>query len=651
MGATSNGEDSRVGGGWLGRYQLRDRIGQGGFATVYRAWDSALSREVALKLLLPHLMDDADTRARFIEEARLLARLRHPNIVTVFDVEDARERVLFTMELIDGVTLSEITAAGTRLPLTQTLDLLRGIGDAVDHLHGAGIIHRDIKPSNVMWEPAGRVVLMDLGIARTLNTSRTPSRELLGTPGVIAPEQIRGEPAGPAADVYALGVMAYQLLGGRPPFEGDAGAVLHAHAYAAPPPLYAHAPGMPDAVYAAIDAAMAKEPAQRPSSARALVEALAVGAEAQPRTSERSWPPTGFAVDTAPRTHQRSVWRARPMQRAGLVGLVTLLVLSAVILGVAATRGEDDKPPATAAVVSDLRVLDPATGNPSDVVHGGDSLTICFGLTPGTDREPLSIVVAAEGMPAGGTRGQRIVARAELVSNRSGDGCRPVPVIQPPLPAGRYQALVQHGATTLARHDFTLLPGSGDIRTSDTFDDPAQGALPQSSPHPEQYTTKYDGGEYVIAKTNPGWPGIPFALLPGDYADAALTVDVRLTGEVTDRYIALGCRTSSAQLDDGYRLSVNVGRGTVTLDRWDRGRFTPLLTETPTNALRRGSQSNRIELRCAGTEIAVSINAVRVAAVEDGIHRHGQLWIGVEADASRRHSVEARFDSLVVYQP
>lgn len=652
MWATGSGEDVRAGSAWVGRYQLRDRIGYGGFATVYRAWDSALNREVALKVLLRRLMDDADSRGRFIQEARFLARLRHPNIVTVFDVEDTREHVFFTMELIDGVALSDVTADGMRLPLAQTVDLLRGLGDAVDHLHRAGIVHRDIKPANVMWEQSGRVVLMDLGIARTLHTSHTPSRELLGTPGVIAPEQIRGEQAGTAADVYALGVLAYQLLGGRPPFEGDIATVLHAHAYAMPPPLHLFAPGMPHAVYTAIDAALAKEPAYRPNGARAFTDALAAGAGIHARPDQGSWIPAGPHMAPLFRECARSVRRHRLARRAAVGGLVAMVLVSAVALAIGAMRGGDNEgQDATAPIVSDPRVLDPTTGNPSEIVHAGDSLTVCFGLTASPDNEPLSIVVAAEAAPAGGTFEQRIVARTDDVPRRSGDGCRPVPVLQPPLPAGRYQAVVQQGTAALARIDFTVLPGAGDILVSETFGDPSRGTLPRTSPHPDQYTIGYDSGEYVIAKADPAWPGVPFALVPGDYADAALTVDVRLTGDITDRYVALGCRTSSALLDDGYRLSVNVGRGTVTLDRWDGGRFTPLLTETPTTAIRRGTQSNRIELRCAGTEIAVSINAVRVAAVEDATYRQGRLWIGVESDAGRRHTVEARFDNLVIYQP
>ena len=228
----------------VGRYELRETIGVGGFATVHRAWDPALRREVALKALLPRLAADPVITRRFLTEARALARLRHPNIVTVHDVGETERGPFFTMELIDGHTLSELIGDGGRLPLARVAAIMTSLCDAIDYLHRAGAVHRDVKAPNVMVERSGRVVLMDFGLVRTSDrTELTQTGMLLGTPEYMAPEQVRGGPIGPAVDIYALGVLTYQLLSGQPPFSGDTLAVLYAHVNEPPPPAARRAAG------------------------------------------------------------------------------------------------------------------------------------------------------------------------------------------------------------------------------------------------------------------------------------------------------------------------------------------------------------------------------------------------------------------------
>lgn len=260
----------------LGRYQLLGVLGRGGFATVYRAHDPQLDRDVALKTLLPHLAEDAGICRRFLAEARAIARLSHPGIITVFEAGEANGRPFYAMEVIEGRTLAEELAATGPLPPARALGLLRPLAAALDYLHGAGLVHRDVKPANIMLHSDGRVLLMDFGIARVLEETRyTETGASLGTPSYMSPEQVLGHDVGPPADVYMLAIIAYQMLAGRPPFSGATAQVLHAQAYEPPPALSGFAPGLPDYVYQALEVALSKDPAARPPSATHLVEQLA----------------------------------------------------------------------------------------------------------------------------------------------------------------------------------------------------------------------------------------------------------------------------------------------------------------------------------------------------------------------------------------
>ncbi len=277
--------DSLIG-AWIGPYNVIELIGRGGMAEVYKGWHAQLEREVAIKMLPAILANDSRFRQRFEREARSIAALKHPNIVQVFDFGEAYGGVYMVMEYISGRDLGKLLKDNGSFPLSQALWIVHDIADALDYAHAAGVIHRDVKPSNVLLEPvtsAGermwRGVLTDFGIARILNspTQVTQTGAMIGTLDYMAPEQINASPhVDGRADIYAIGVMLFQMLTGALPFDGETPAmVMVSHLNQEPPDPRGLVPDLPDAVASAILRALAKDPAARFAAVRALVDALA----------------------------------------------------------------------------------------------------------------------------------------------------------------------------------------------------------------------------------------------------------------------------------------------------------------------------------------------------------------------------------------
>jgi serine/threonine-protein kinase len=267
----------------VGRYELHGELGAGGFATVYRAYDPVLDREVALKVLHPHLGRDAATRERFVREGRALARVRHPNVVQVFDAGEANGTAYLAMELIEGRSLKEVADGRGPLPLAEVVAVAGQIAAALAAVHARNLVHRDIKPANILIESAampggagGRAVLLDLGVARALDsTAVTGTGYLVGTPGFMAPEQFDPDlQVTPQTDVYQLGATVYTLLAGRPPFEGEPTRVMYAIVHRPPPDLTVLRPDLPAGVVAVIAEALAKDPALRPAGTLAFAAQL-----------------------------------------------------------------------------------------------------------------------------------------------------------------------------------------------------------------------------------------------------------------------------------------------------------------------------------------------------------------------------------------
>lgn len=273
----------------VGKYRLVGQLGAGTNGTVYRALHPTLNRVVAVKMLSHDLVHQPGFRERFLGEARTLAGLSHPNIVQVFDTEEAYGTLFIVMEALDGSDLDRLLQQRGRLGGEEIARILLPAIDALAYAHERGIAHRDIKPANVGLERSGRVKLMDFGLARAIREDPVARASSIdGTPQYIAPEVARGLEGDGRVDVYALGVMAFQMAVGRPPFEAASVVdMLRAHVRQPPPDVRRLAPELPDGLVAFIEGALVKDPERRLADwdriRRLLASAVGTGASARVR--------------------------------------------------------------------------------------------------------------------------------------------------------------------------------------------------------------------------------------------------------------------------------------------------------------------------------------------------------------------------------
>ncbi|MFI6236651.1 protein kinase [Micromonospora sp. NPDC050784] len=336
-----------------GRYRLDERVATGGMGDVWRASDLILGRQVAVKVLLPALVSDPDFIARFRAEARIMAALRHPGIVQVFDcgeddLPDGGRADYLVMEFVAGEPLSKRIEAAGRLDVAETMSIVAQAAAALNAAHRGGIVHRDVKPSNLLVQEDGTVVLVDFGVARSTDiTSITSTNAVPGTALYMAPEQAAGRPVSGATDIYALGAVTYCCLTGSPPFTGDNPLQVAVRHLDDEPPELPHE--IPEAVRVLVSRALAKDPLERFTSGAAMAEAA--------RTAVTGGePPTAMATpvalrDAGPNTRTdvpagAAVADRRQRRRGPLVGAAAAMLVALVGLGaaLAAARNAGENP-------------------------------------------------------------------------------------------------------------------------------------------------------------------------------------------------------------------------------------------------------------------------------------------------------------------
>ena len=247
----------------IGRYQVTDCLGEGGMGVVYLARDPSLERFVAIKLMREGF-DTAEMRERFVREARAVASLRHPCIVTVFEYGDHQGQPFIVMEYVTGKTLAALIRAGTPISLARRLQLTRDLCLGLEHAHRAGMIHRDIKPANIMVDGEGTLKILDFGIAKLGHAGNTQISALVGTPRYMSPEQISGKPVTRRSDIFSVGLVVYELLSSRAPYAGENQyAVMHAIVHDDPAPLARHVPDLDPRIIRIVEKALEKDPDRR----------------------------------------------------------------------------------------------------------------------------------------------------------------------------------------------------------------------------------------------------------------------------------------------------------------------------------------------------------------------------------------------------
>ena len=243
----------------VGRYEITELIGQGGMGTVYKAFDPLLARVVAIKVIAAQFHAQPELRDRFFREARAAAQLAHRNIITIYDLGEEEGLPFLAMQFLEGRDLEQRMRSPEGMTLARKLEIALAMAEGLAHAHGSGVIHRDIKPANVFITDDGQVKILDFGLARLITSELTRSNVMVGTVNYMAPEQLRGEKTDHRSDIFSIGVVLYEMFGGKKPFQADSFAsTMLKILQETPEPLDSLDPELPAALVSVVDRAMAK---------------------------------------------------------------------------------------------------------------------------------------------------------------------------------------------------------------------------------------------------------------------------------------------------------------------------------------------------------------------------------------------------------
>src|SRR4051812_49331888 len=370
------------------RFRLEEKIGAGGMSTVYRAFDPTLERWVAIKLMHRDISTDPDQLERFRREARAVASLNHPNIVTVIDAGEDDGAPYIVFEYVPGETLKERIRSIGRLPVPEAVAYAIEIGRALSCAHSNKLVHRDVKPQNVLIDPDGRAKVTDFGIARSLESKGlTATGRVLGTTDYVSPEQAMGEDVDERSDVYSLGVVLYEMLTGEVPFQAETQVgVAMKHVNEPMPDVQAKRPEVSASVAAVVDRATTKDPRDRYGTVAEMVRDLEQTLEVEAARRGGTSGEATSVLDSVPKA-QRRLARRRRISGPGIALAIVLIALAAAAVIFASRLDLGDNGGPSARTTSEVRL-------PSDAASE-------FDPPPGDERETGTEQLAIDSNPTG----------------------------------------------------------------------------------------------------------------------------------------------------------------------------------------------------------------------------------------------------------
>jgi hypothetical protein len=613
-----------VPGAQLGQYRVVEQVGRGGMATVYKGFQPALNRYVAIKVLPAFFAEDPQFLERFRQEAQTVSQLRHPSILAVFDFGEQDGVTYMVSEFLGGGTLEQ--RLGQPLPLEQAGALLTPIAQALDYAHSRGMIHRDVKPSNILLADDGTPVLTDFGVARIVagTTRLTSTGVAVGTPEYMAPEQAAGDPATPAVDRYALGIVLYELLTGRTPFQAETPvAVALAHLHKPLPLPRTLNPSLPEGADAVLLKALAKDPNDRYTTCQEMIAALraveldgsataAIGSAPAPAPSvpPAAAAPRRLAAPTAPGDPTLTTTKrgSHVPIVAALVGMLLLVGLFAIWWFNLRHLGAPSQAPAP----SKPAVQAPASGVQAPAAAPAPAASPAAAYQPG---------------------GQAVITSTS-----------PVPPQKP--------GLLRSERTPLER----VLPNlagrlSGFER--DDFSSPTGGIfqVPVSSPHGR---AAYENGSLVVEYTRQALGDPPtqpvFAVRPGSFANGVIDVEARVGGDTDRAGVAIGFRRGVTTGNEGYFAWLRPRGKLVQFNKWDGPTFSELGSATFEAVVPDGV--NRLTVVADGPSLQLYVNGQLALTTRDERFSAGRVSLaaglsaGVPTGSSRVEFDDLRIASL-----
>jgi serine/threonine-protein kinase len=579
---------SDLAGATLGRYQVIARMGRGGMADVYKAFQPSLDRYVAIKVLHPSMVEEPEFVGRFQREAKNVARLRHPNIIQVFDYDNQGETYYMVMEYLDGPTLKaaleEVHRRNEEMPLPVALRIVSDVGAALAYAHEMGVVHRDIKPANIMLDRSGRVILTDFGIAKILTgTKVTVTGTVLGTPAYMSPEQGMGEPGDSRSDIYSLGVVLYELATGRLPYDADTPlAVLLKHVHDPLPMPRTVNPSLPEEIERIILRALAKGAADRYQTVQAMLDDIA-----------------GLPPATVP--------AAQPG------ALNTRALAARAPQSVASTPARPTPPPSRTTGSIPRR---------SFWLGGGAlvAVVVCLGL----------------------------VAAGAVALYLTGDDL--VKLVAPPAPTARLAPTrtpspLPPSPTRTTRPQPTPLGPPGEALFEDDFSDTGSG---WDRIHSDESITDYQDGVYRIWFN--GTQDDAWAKSGHDFSDVRLAVAALKAAGPDNNDFGVLCRYQNDRNFYAFLISSDGFYGILKMEDGERsmlGQEENQMLDSP--AIRQGEATNEMVAECIGHRLTLHVNGQFVAEVIDDAFASGD--VGLIAGTFDEPGVEIHFDDFAVYQP